>query len=66
LELGGKSPVIIHNDANLGVAAKRLTWGKFLNVGQSCIAPDYVLVHKDVKNKLIDLVKKENWRVLYK
>jgi len=58
LELGGKAPVIVHKDCSLEVAAKRITWGKFLNVGQSCIAPDYVMVHKDIKEKFVSLVKK--------
>lgn len=47
LELGGKSPVIIDDDADLALAAKRIVWGKFLNSGQTCIAPDYVLVHEN-------------------
>ena len=53
LELGGKSPAIVHRDANIGVAARRIVMGKFLNAGQTCIAPDYVLVHVDVSEKLI-------------
>lgn len=57
LELGGKSPCIIHSDADLKTAAKRIAWGKFLNAGQTCVAPDYVLVHKDVKNKFLDEMK---------
>jgi aldehyde dehydrogenase (NAD+) len=51
LELGGKSPVIIEKDANLQVAARRVALAKFVNAGQTCIAPDYVLAHKDVKEK---------------
>ena len=58
LELGGKSPVIVHRDANLPVAAKRIVWGKFINGGQTCIAPDYLLVHPDIKDALIDGIKK--------
>ena len=58
LELGGKNPVVIDNDANLKVAAKRVIWGKFLNAGQSCVAPDYLFVHEDVKDKLLPLLKK--------
>ncbi|MEO6330736.1 MAG: aldehyde dehydrogenase [Ginsengibacter sp.] len=54
LELGGKSPAIVYPDADITVAAKRITFGKFLNAGQICIAPDYVLVHKDVKEKFIE------------
>lgn len=57
LELGGKSPCIVHEDANLDLAAKRIVWGKFLNAGQTCIAPDYLLVHKKVKYHLIERMK---------
>lgn len=53
LELGGKSPAIVSKHANLKVAAKRIVWGKFLNAGQTCIAPDYVYVHEDVKQELL-------------
>ncbi len=58
LELGGKSPCIIDKDANLKIAAKRIAWGKFINAGQVCIAPDYLLVHEDVKEKLLGYLKK--------
>ena len=44
LELGGKSPCIVHKDANLKLAAKRIAWGKFINAGQTCVAPDYLYV----------------------
>jgi aldehyde dehydrogenase (NAD+) len=54
LELGGKSPTYVHASANLDVAARRIAWGKFLNAGQTCIAPDYVLVDEAVKDQLID------------
>jgi len=54
LELGGKSPAIVHESANIKTAAKRISLGKFLNAGQTCIAPDYVLVHESVKDALID------------
>lgn len=54
LELGGKSPAIVHEDADLNHAAKSIVWGKFLNLGQTCIAPDYLLVHEEVADKLID------------
>ncbi|WP_461615746.1 aldehyde dehydrogenase [Clostridium sp. Marseille-QA1073] len=54
LELGGKSPCIVDYDADIKVTARRIVWGKFLNAGQTCVAPDYVYVHKDVKNALID------------
>lgn len=57
LELGGKSPCIVEKDANLSVAARRITVGKFANAGQLCVASDYLLVHEDVKEELIDLIK---------
>ena len=57
LELGGKSPVIVDKTANLDIAAKRITWGKLINAGQTCIAPDYVLVHKDIKDSFIEKLK---------
>jgi aldehyde dehydrogenase (NAD+) len=53
LELGGKSPGIVEADANLKVAARRLILGKFLNAGQTCVAPDYILVHHSVKDELV-------------
>lgn len=59
LELGGKSPCIIDKDVKIDVAAKRLVWGKFLNAGQTCVAPDYVYVHKDIKEKFLEAVVKE-------
>lgn len=58
LELGGKSPAIVHESANIKTAAKRISLGKFLNAGQTCIAPDYILVHESVKDALIDEVIK--------
>jgi len=58
LELGGKSPCIVDETASLDRAARRIVWGKFLNAGQTCVAPDYVLVHRDVKEELcLGLVK---------
>ncbi|HMR84004.1 MAG TPA: aldehyde dehydrogenase [Niabella sp.] len=57
LELGGKSPCIVSANANLKLAAKRIAIGKFLNAGQTCIAPDYVLVHQSVKDKFLQLLK---------
>lgn len=54
LELGGKSPVIVDKNVNIEQAARKIAWGKFLNAGQTCIAPDYVLVHEDIKQDLID------------
>lgn len=59
LELGGKSPAIVTPSANLEVAVKRIIWGKFLNAGQTCIAPDYVLAEESVKPKLIQLIKEK-------
>jgi aldehyde dehydrogenase (NAD+) len=53
LELGGKSPCIVDRTADLGVAARRIVWGKFLNAGQTCVAPDYVLVHEAVESALL-------------
>jgi aldehyde dehydrogenase (NAD+) len=53
LELGGKSPCIVHHDAHLKLAAQRIAFGKFSNAGQTCVAPDYVLVHRSVKDKLL-------------
>ncbi len=59
LELGGKSPTIIDETADLNLAAQRLSWGKFSNSGQVCIAPDYVFVHKSKKEEFIKLLKKK-------
>ena len=53
LELGGKSPCIVDATANLDVAAKRIAWGKTINAGQTCIAPDYLFVHSSIKNELL-------------
>ncbi|KPL59941.1 aldehyde dehydrogenase [Rossellomorea vietnamensis] len=57
LELGGKSPAIVHSDADIDEAAKRIARGKFANAGQTCVAPDYVLVHSEVKNELLEKMK---------
>ncbi len=57
MELGGKSPCIVDKDVNLTEAAKRITWGKFINAGQSCIAPDYILVDSQIKTDLIIEIK---------
>lgn len=54
LELSGKNPCIVDETASLSLAAKRIAWGKFINAGQTCIAPDYILVHKSVKDRLVD------------
>lgn len=59
LELGGKSPCIVDRDANIKLSAKRIVWGKYLNVGQTCVAPDYVYVHKAVKEELLKEMVKE-------
>ena len=59
LELGGKSPTYVHASADLDVAARRIAWGKFLNAGQTCIAPDYVLVDHEVKDALVDKLTKQ-------
>lgn len=58
LELGGKSPCIIDKSANIDLAAKRFLWGKLLNSGQTCVAPDYILVHEDIKEQFVKAVKK--------
>lgn len=57
LELGGKNPCIICKDADIDLAAKRITWSKFYNAGQTCVAPDYLLVQKDIKEKLLNKIK---------
>lgn len=57
LELGGKNPCIVDETASIALSAKRIVWGKFLNAGQTCIASDYILVHKGVKDKLIEALK---------
>ena len=57
LELGGKSPAIVEAGANIATSAKRIVMGKFLNAGQTCIAPDYLLVHESVKDKLVERIK---------
>ncbi len=54
LELGGKSPAIVHHDANIAKVASSIAFGKFLNTGQTCIAPDYILAHHSIKQKLIN------------
>ena len=58
LELGGKSPAIVTASANFEVAAKRIVWGKFLNAGQTCVAPDYVLVDEKVKDQFLEYLRK--------
>ncbi|GFE68819.1 aldehyde dehydrogenase [Chroococcus sp. FPU101] len=57
LELGGKSPCLVDTNINLQETAKRITWGKFINAGQTCIAPDYILVNRAIKNDLIQAIQ---------
>jgi aldehyde dehydrogenase (NAD+) len=57
LELGGKSPCVVENDAAVTVAARRIAMTKFSNAGQMCVAPDYVLVHRSIKNELVESLK---------
>ncbi len=59
LELGGKSPAVVDENASLAVTAKRLIFGKLFNSGQTCVAPDYLLVHENIKDKLIAQIKKQ-------
>lgn len=59
LELGGKNPCIIDETANLKLAAKRITWGKFVNAGQTCIAPDYILIQENMKKRFVNYLKEE-------
>ncbi len=65
LELGGKSPCIVDADANIDLSAKRVVWGKFLNAGQTCVAPDYVLVHSSIKEQWLESVKKYTQKFYY-
>lgn len=59
LELGGKSPCIVHKSANIKLAAKRIVFGKFLNCGQTCVAPDYIYCDSTVKDELVNELKKQ-------
>ncbi len=59
LELGGKSPTYVHTSANLEVSARRIVWGKFFNAGQTCIAPDYVLVDREIRDRLVHQLSTE-------
>jgi len=59
LELGGKSPCIVDKKADLQVAARKVAWSKLINAGQTCVAPDYVLVHEEVKDKFVSLLKEQ-------
>ena len=63
LELGGKSPVIVHEDCDVFHAAQQIAFSKFLNNGQTCIAPDYILVHEKVKDDFLKFLKKETLRM---
>lgn len=65
LELGGKSPAIIAPDCDLKMSAKRLIWAKYLNAGQTCIAPDYVYVHESIKDEFLKACKKEIEKAQY-
>lgn len=64
LELGGKSPCIVEKSAKIALAAKRTVFGKYLNCGQTCVAPDYLLVHEDVADELCRLIE-QDWRRFY-
>lgn len=66
LELGGKSPAWVAADANIAMCAKRLVWAKFLNAGQTCVAPDYVLVHRSIAEALVQAMQSEIERSQYK
>ncbi len=59
LELGGKSPCIIDRDADIKIAARRVAWGKALNAGQTCIAPDYLMLHEDIKDEFLAALRTE-------
>ncbi|MEI6049742.1 MAG: aldehyde dehydrogenase [Bacteroidota bacterium] len=59
LELGGKNPCVVADDARLDYAARRIAWGKFINCGQTCVSPDYVLIDKKVKDQFLELISKE-------
>lgn len=63
LELGGKSPVVVDKSADVELAGRRVAWGKSLNAGQTCIAPDYLLIHKDVKEQFVEAFKRAMLRL---
>ena len=63
LELGGKSPAVVDKTCNIKNAARSIIWGKLLNAGQTCVAPDYVLVHEDIKEYFIEELKNFNKRI---
>jgi len=58
LELSGKNPCVVHKDAEIDLAAKKIAWGRFMNCGQTCVAPDYLLLHNAVKGRFIEALKK--------
>ena len=58
LELGGKSPTIVDKSANLAIAGRRIAWAKYVNAGQTCVAPDYVLAHDSIADKLVEEIRK--------
>ena len=58
LELGGKCPLFLDESVDLNLAAKRIVWGKMINLGQTCVAPDYVLCNSSITSKLVDLINK--------
>lgn len=64
LELGGKSPCIIDKDADLRIAAKRVAWGKSLNAGQTCVAPDYLLLQSDIREEFLTMLEEEFRKLL--
>ncbi len=64
LELGGKSPCIVDATASIKHTARRIAWGKALNAGQTCVAPDYLIVHEDIHDRLIDAIKSE-WKIFF-
>jgi len=63
LEMGGKNPCIVDETASIQMAARRIVWGKFINCGQTCIAPDYILVHESIRDQFIENCKKEITRI---
>lgn len=65
LELGGKSPCIVDKDVDLDLAVKRIVWGKFINAGQTCVAPDYILVHKDIHKEFLEKAIKQIKKFYY-
>ena len=59
LELGGKNPCVVASDAKLDFAARRIAWGKFINAGQTCVAPDYIVIDEKIKERFLELILKE-------